>query len=63
MKKSFGILLSAALLLTFCVSGNLAVSAAETETVVETEQQDGSQEEQNGYYYIYSFHDNMAFVY
>lgn len=54
MKKSFGILLSAALLLTFCVSGNLAVSAAETETVVETEQQDaalkegGSQEEQNG---------------
>lgn len=54
MKKSFGILLSAALILTFCVSGNLAVSAAETETVVETEQQDaalkedGSQEEQNG---------------
>lgn len=53
MKKSFGILLSAALLLTFCVSGNLAVSAAETETVVETEQQDAalkeddSQEEQN----------------
>lgn len=53
MKKSFGILLSAALLLTFCVSGNLAVSAAETETVVETEQQDAalkeddSQKEQN----------------
>ena len=40
MKKSFGILLSAALLLTLCVSGNLAVSAADAEKSAETETQE-----------------------
>lgn len=40
MKKSFGILLSAALLLTLCVSGNLAVTAADTEKSAETETQE-----------------------
>lgn len=40
MKKSFGILLSAALLLTLCVSGNLAVSAADAGKSAETETQE-----------------------